>query len=463
MKNITGEIKIILWLLLPLICSTVFAQTGIIPCRVESCTITSGVHSCPVNIRAKSAVVFCDTLVYRDAPWLRLYFDDFNLGEQSFVVITSLEDCANQRLDARTFPQWRNSSAFFNGDAVSIELHAVPGDSDVFFRLSEVAVGERGGFMDSKDLCGDDNRISSGDDAIGRLLRFFGGGGYNVCTGWITSNGAHLAAGHCIPKEVLQFNVPGSDSDGTINHPGPDDQYSIDTASVEFAIDDPGVGDDWAVFDCHNNSNTDLSPIQAQASFYRMTRDSLPGNVRVTGYGSDDTPNGTTGGRNLDNFTQQTSTGAFDNETVEGASDVYLEYFVDTEGGNSGSPVNIEGGSLTIGIHTNGGCNPFVEGNYGTSFENNNLEDAIHTFPGDTVEYTDYKYADHDHPIAFEDGTVFRPYNTVKEAVDSVATGGIVSIVKGTYPASDGNTFIVGDDGKAMILEAPVGTVIIGE
>ena len=41
-------------------------------------------------------------------------------------------------------------------------------------------------------------------------------------------------------------------------------------------------------------------------------------------------------------------------------------------------------------------------------------------------------------------------------------SGGIVSIVAGTYTAAAGNTFTIGDDGKSMTIDAPVGTVNIG-
>ncbi|MFH1243898.1 MAG: hypothetical protein V1689_16275 [Pseudomonadota bacterium] len=136
------------------------------------------------------------------------------------------------------------------------------------------------------------------------------------------------------------------------------------------------------------------------------------------------------------------------------------EYVVDTREGNSGAPVIVYGTSTTIAIHTHGGCNPLGEGNHGTSFENNDLENAIQAFPGSNVVYADVR-----HPISssLENGTVLRPYDTVKEAVDAVPNHGIVSIVRGTYTAAAGNTFTLGADGKAMAIVAPVGTVTIGD
>lgn len=186
-------------------------------------------------------------------------------------------------------------------------------------------------------------------------------------------------------------------------------------------------------------------------TYYRMSRDDNPDIVRVTGYGVDYTPPGTTGFRNTDSQTQQTEIGSFIGEVIESASDVYIEYIVDTMGGNSGSPVIILGSTMTVGIHTDGGCDPPTEGNFGTGFENNALENAIQTFPGANVTYVDK-----DHPVVQEDGSIFRPFDTVTEAINAVTAGGVISIVKGTYNQSKTIS-------KAMTLTAPVGSVIIGQ
>jgi hypothetical protein len=62
---------------------------------------------------------------------------------------------------------------------------------------------------------------------------------------------------------------------------------------------------------------------------------------------------------------------------------------------------------------------------------------------------------DKGHPIATKDGTIFRPFATLTEAISAVPAGGVVSIVAGSY--SGGVTL-----NKAMTLTAPVGAVIIG-
>lgn len=438
------------------------AQKAPIPRRTVRYVVDSGLHE---GVGAESVVAFSQLIEVPGVPWLRLHFSAYELGRASYILITSLLDGGVQRLDAQSLPQWNSSSAFFNGDAVELELHVAPQDRAVFVKIDQITVGEwvgdvmaerltaaaEGGVPES--LCAGDDRVSSGDPRVGRIMPV-------GCTGWIVSNGAHLTAGHCAgaDMQILEFNVPSSLPDGTPVAADPDDQYPIGT--VDFFNDGAGaIGNDWAVFACNPNSNTGLLPVQAQGAFYRMSRDDSPASVRVTGYGLDSTPPGSTGGYNSDSQTQQTDTGSYLGETIEGPSDVIIEYTVDTEGGNSGSPVIILGTTTTLGIHTNAGCNPPNVGNTGTGFEHDNLENAIQTFPGGVVRYAD---VGHPHAASLGDGTVLRPFDTVVEAINAVPSGGIVSVVAGSYTKAAGNVFTAGQDGKSLLIEAPVGSVIIG-
>src|SRR5690606_41991992 len=68
-------------------------------------------------------------------------------------------------------------------------------------------------------------------------------------------NHQFLTAGHCVSGgnlEVVQFNVPLSNGNGSINHPGPEDQYSVDPESMQFA--NGGIGNDWSYFGVFDNS-----------------------------------------------------------------------------------------------------------------------------------------------------------------------------------------------------------------
>ena len=306
-------------------------QPAPIPSHTEPYFLASSVYD---GVSTGTFVAFEREIGVPDTPWLRLRFRDLNLGQRSFVRIRSVKDGGSQRLDAESVRHWRNSTAVFNGDAVTIELHVASDDRGVYFVIDEIIVGEWvGGDPSIETLCDDDNRVSSANPRVGRIHPIGG-------TAWIASNGGYLTAGHCTDgtgnlMQFVEFDVPPSLCDGTIVAADPDDQYPVDATSIVFAVDGDEIGDDWAVFGCQENANTGLLAVHAQGGFYRMTRDLLPDAVRVTGYGVDDTPPCSiatcptcANGRNDDNQTQQTSIGYFLDEDVQGPSDVVIEYTV---------------------------------------------------------------------------------------------------------------------------------------
>lgn len=299
-----------------------------------------------------------------NAPWLRLFFDKVNLGEQSFLIIKSLKDGASQRLDATSIQQWYNTSAYFNGDAVEVQLHVAPNDRGVYVKMKELMVGEWvGGLAPQESQCGPtDDRVPSNHPASGRILSI-------GCTGWIvncTSNNLHITAGHCSggSNQVLQFNVPPSNSNGTLNNPPPQDQYSINSASWQFV--NGGVGNDWGIFQVFPNSVTGLLPAQAQAASFTLKQSLTPPTIRITGFGVDSNDP-------TRNQTQQTHAGP-----NVGSSGTTMKYQADTEGGNSGSPVIDDATGEAVGVHTHGGCSTGGSGNNsGTSLFNTAFWNAV--------------------------------------------------------------------------------------
>ena len=137
------------------------------------------------NNGEKAEVVWEKTIKVRDAVWLRLYFDRLVLAHDvvgntsSTLRITSLKDGAVQILDAESARQWSNSSAYFNGDGVKLELIAYPNG-----RLNRVSVdhadsGEIPPDEVARTICDvvDDRTLS--DDV--RVARTAPGG----CTAWL--------------------------------------------------------------------------------------------------------------------------------------------------------------------------------------------------------------------------------------------------------------------------------------
>lgn len=410
---------------------------------------------------ASGTVIYTETIDIPGGVWMRLQFGEGFLGENSFIRIVSLQNQGNQVLNTESLSHYRNRSAFFNGGNLTVELVADPSDNGVFITIDKIyfkSYEEPGPGVES--ICGGtDDRVVATDPAIGRFIYFdVTNNMIAKCTVWISSGGAYLSAGHCFSRsdvgdpDLLEFNVPLSNPNGNPNFSDPDDQYPVDIASV-IRVED-GTGNDYSVFDCNPNSNTGLLPVQGQNDFYRPAKISdihSPATIRITGYGID---NG------ILNRTLQTHTGPYLTENTWSSSQVSVEYQVDTRSGNSGGPVIINGTKTAIGIHTHAGCNlDENQGNHGTSFGNNNLASALTNFFGPNVTYVDVA-----HPVftAPENGTVFKPFDTVLEGITHAVTGSEIRIVQGGYPKSDGNTFTVGEDGKSLLLTTPAGVVTIG-
>jgi len=345
-----------------------------------------------------------------DATWLRVYFEKVNLGANGYVKITSLTDGATQILDATKMKQWNNSSAYFNGNKVAIDI--VDPDKNVTLSVKEVDAGEPQVSIFSQ--CGpNDDRISSNDAAIGRIVPV-------GCTGWIIKNGKMVTAGHCTGSsmQVLEFNVPQSNSNGSIVHPDPSDQYTI-TNVIEGSLD-------WAVFETFDNSQTGLSAIDAQGKSFDVKQVSSAGTIRITGYGVD------TGSSNQ---TQQTHTGPFSSAT---SSKLY--YTVDTEGGNSGSPVVEESSGLAIGVHTNGGCGS-TGTNSGTNAQVSAFWNAmgLDTTPVDPCENTVSSFPYNE---SFESGIGLWTQYTDDNLNWTVDASGTPSSGTGPSSATDGSNYL---------------------
>ena len=346
--------------------AVVFAQTSLIPSKTISYSLLSEKY----NGVGESARPVWDTIVrIPEAAWIRLRFGKVNLGNGSYIQIKSLLDSSTQHLNAKTLLEWYNTSAFFNGNAVEVKLFVEPNDVDIYTEINEVIAGE---YLEKatgiESICGiDDDRVRSFNNAVGRIIQV-------GCTGWIVSNGLHVTAGHCIGSgtSVLQFNVPNSLPDGTIQHPPAKDQYSIDQQSIVYQ--NGGLGNDWAVFKVFNNSETGLQPIEAYKVSFSVAQGLTSNKFRVTGYGVDGPAPyfGSSSPRNSDSQTQQTHVGSNIN-----SSGTIIRHTADTQPGNSGSPIIDENTGSAVGVHTNGGCGSTGGSNSGTSTYNSNFWSAL--------------------------------------------------------------------------------------
>ena len=320
-------------------------------------------------------VVYADIANVPEAAWVRLHFgQDTHLGGAHALRLTSLLDGHVQELSQAQLEQWGMTSAYFNGEAVLIEVvqqhETRRADGPVRVALERVSFQGRGVPLD-RNLCSDDDRrVASNDLRVGRSMPV-------QCTAWLIEDCARclLSAGHCASAtEVMQFNVPLSNSDGTLAHPPPADQYAVDQTSMQYKSESGGR--DWAYFGCFANVNTGLTPGERQGEAFELFVPSTlaPGKdvLRVTGFGVTSPPVMP----NL-NQAQKTAVGPFIDRFFH-----VLEYQVDSTPGNSGGPVILESMGMAIGIHTHSGCVTPDLGNGGTSVTNPDLRAALDTPKG---------------------------------------------------------------------------------
>ena len=354
--------------LLLALASSAAAQAETPPSVLAPNTFDTGFVTAPQGSEtAPLELVDAFTIRQGGADWVRLHFADVQLagdplaGTGGELRITSHLDGGLQVMNAIEVDRWRSTSAYFNGNAVQVEVWARPGTGDSRVLLESVEAGLAPGSGDS--ICGSlDDRLPSSDPRAGRLLPI-------GCTAWLIQDcaGCFLTAGHCTGNiSVVEFNVPPSLSNGTIQHPGPEDQYPVDASSLQ-TNGGQGVGNDFAYFGTFPNGTTNLTAADAQGPGFILSSPPQPGNatIRITGFGTDSTPP-------TRNQVQQTHVGPL--ASNNGSA---LRYVTDTTGGNSGSPVIWEETGFAVGIHTHGGCNASGGSNAGTSFDLGGLQSFL--------------------------------------------------------------------------------------
>jgi len=307
-----------------------------------------------------------------DADWVRLRFGQVILSKstelvrESYIRVTSLEDGYEQYLDAKSIREWGNTSAYFNGSKVLVELMVTPHESNQSNRVQVTGIQASEPVTDRSICFGVDDRQLSDDPRDARLMPI-------GCSVWLFGDqgSCFLTAGHCSPNsgQVVQFNVPLSSNNGTPRNPPPQDQYAIDNSSVQ-TTGSVFIGNDWSFFGTFDNSTTGLTPLQAQGDSHVLASSNPPVDgrpIRITGFGSTTSPVPPSW-----YLVQKTHVGP-----LSSISGNIVRYQTDTSGGNSGSAVVDDTNNTSIGIHTNAGCNSGGGSNQGTSLFNSGLQAAL--------------------------------------------------------------------------------------
>lgn len=264
--------------------------------------------------------------------------------------VLEIESSADGDVQVWTLDRWKRDgphTGYFNGDRVLFRLWSAPGAKNDRFGIR--SVGSSDPTRTPLTLCGADDRKSGYGPAIGRVLVKKRAGIFVGTCFLISPKNCLATAGHVIepPFEsvAVHFNVPLSDASGGVRVPALNAQYDMDTRPSWRAFEFFDPGPDWGVFHILPNAKTGLHAGRAQGSHYEWgAPPSFNATLEVIGYGHDLTPP-------TYNYTLQTSTGPF-----RGQQGSQLRHRVDSEGGNSGSPIIDVLARKVIGVHTRGGC-----------------------------------------------------------------------------------------------------------
>ena len=364
--------------------------------------------SAKMNWQAIPGMSVVSTKTYAIPPGIsmQVILKSYELGEKSLLFISTENAEEFQRMTQTDLENYSGKSAYFRSGKLIISVLKVGDESpaveveklrilnnhrvevltlknpesldDMRIMMAMDDIKARGLSADPETLCGADDRSRSSDSRVGRLMPV-------GCTGWLIQNDLALSAGHCVGSmDIIEFQVPDSTGSGATQPASVNDQYPIIKSTMES--EDGGIGNDWVVFKIGPNSNTGKLPGVAQGGHFKLSQSARPMKAIVTGYGVDNEPVGTSDGRNSDNQTQQTENGMGDAKAkfFDNNGSSFFRYRIDTRGGNSGSPVIIEGNPDTaIAIHTHGGCAAGSDGNHGTSASNADLRSAIKKFVKD--------------------------------------------------------------------------------
>ncbi|WP_276371013.1 T9SS type A sorting domain-containing protein [Chryseolinea sp. H1M3-3] len=431
------------------------------------------------------------TTVNASSNFLRLYFKGTQLGKESYLVLETA-DGAKQKLHYRDLENWGFSSAYFNGNAVKVSLYTGKGDMNkIIINAVKVSDGE----MEKstvKDVVGRKNvssqpAVANSDinyelpphaAAVGR----FTNGNKSYGTGWIAPNGAIVTSQRVAYNlvqedgyDVIEFNIPPSNHYGSVNHPGPDDQYPVninkrDIGSEnynykrkhDFDIEnEDGYGEwhtTWGIIEALPNS-TGLRPGERQQHHFQIVRN--PGSftlestnvwVDIFHYG-EITTDLIYESQYRTLKTHVTKLLPSEEYLTSNDHDNFVLYNKDNgditlSDSDTGAPIAYNQFNIAIGVHDDF---LFWPPAVGTGFRNSELLNGLdHFFSSDVV------YVDQNSFWDSSTGAIDKPYFQVLDAIDHADISGIVSIAKGTY---DEPMYVT----KAVTLKAPVGKVVIGE
>ncbi|MEM9834808.1 MAG: FlgD immunoglobulin-like domain containing protein, partial [Bacteroidota bacterium] len=431
---------------------------------------------------------------YSGTSSLRLYFDEVELGSNSYLLLEG-SDGAKQKLDTKALENWHNSSAYFNGQNVKVSLFQAQGEA-VSLKLKEIKVNNQDKGVKKitqPTLTANTNARNQGVTkiypwaaAVGR----FTNGVDALGTGWIAANGAivtdnrHGGPDSSLPEvgdggnsineyDIIEFNVPLSNLDGTVNHPSPEDQYPINKEYVfwrlikgnslngdrimvkEYSRDRTAYNGGYTIMEALPNG-TGKRPGERLGQYFQVLRHNsgwvMDGmKMDIFHYGSGSTQAG--------NQTRQKVSVILKNpnDWLKRVSDKDRFLVYDTpilmnglwDDNVEGAPVVFPESNVVVGIHSEGTYDNHAP-SLGTGFRDQDFRKHLGEFFTTAVTYVDQASV-----AGSGNGNIYEPYLTIAEGTQQAADNDILNIARGSYNESV-------TINKPLKLSAPVGAVVIG-
>ncbi|KAE9335998.1 hypothetical protein PF008_g13232 [Phytophthora fragariae] len=304
------------------------------------------------------------------AEFIAVHFKDFNLPDSDYVQVRAADPAAK---DARVLQYRGNDTmgAFFS-DALSTSSVIVELFTDAASSVETANATECVGFaVDSyqylgqgstlngskEEVCGADNsqeaRCYSGyasafqaSNAVARLLIKKSTGSY-FCTGWLLGSEGHVITNHhCISTQAhasnTEFEFMAEGSSCGVNCAGPRAcQGNFVASSATLIYADPTL--DYALVKLPYNPTGQYGYLQLRSRGATM-------NERVY------VPQHPAGWGKRIALKSDNGWGTVTSLTMGGCADNQVAYYLDTQGGSSGSPVIAWSDNAVIALHHCGGC-----------------------------------------------------------------------------------------------------------
>lgn len=321
----------------------------------------------PYNPSNQIGVVFEKEFYNKNSAYIKIYFEDFDLGPEDYVEISThntgesiIYAGKGKIIDKEGTIISNFWSRVLLDDRVTVRLHAQSNSDHYGFKISRVAYGYSADRIDAivngKSICGADDKErvacyngtikATRAKAVCKLII----GGVGSCTGWLLGCEGHVMTNnHCVGNATQAGNT-----DFLFNY-----QYSSCTGSSSLTATTVATS---ATF-------IKTSPFSGGLDYTLLK---LPTNPTGT-YGylslSSVTPSvgdriyiiGHPGGRRKE-ITVKSDQDAGGFAKVNNLTTNGMRYYADTEGGSSGSPVLSNSSNLVYSIHNTGGC---TNGSYG--------------------------------------------------------------------------------------------------